>query len=265
MVSIGRVWDRTTEVLRGRTGMLASLAALSIFAPSVLRDAAVAFSPGSTVLINVVGLAVLVATVWGQLALLAVATDPATDRDEASRQATRRLLPALGLVLLLALIFVLLLMPMVIALLQAGVDFSTGAVDPSSIPSGVAGFITIYFIAVVILAFWAGARLIVLNPVILNERRGLGAIRRSIRLTHGMTWRIIGVMALFLVLVLVVAGAAQAIVGLLFRLILGPEALPTVTFLARIVGTAVTTAFTVVAAAFTAQLYVAARSETAEG
>lgn len=265
MVSMGTVWDRTTEVLRGRTGMLASLAALAIFLPSVLRDGVVAFSPTSTGLIGMLGLVALLGAIWGQLALLAVSTDPRTTREDASRQATARLLPALGVVLLLGFAFVLVTLPMVIALIRAGVDFSTGTVDPSTIPSGVGGFVSIYFLAVLIFAFFIGARLILLNPVILNERRGLGSIARSFRLTRGLTWRIIGLMLLFLVLVVVTAGAAQAITALLLRLVLGAEALPTITFVAGIVGAVITTAFTVVAAAFTAQLYVAARSGTAEG
>lgn len=265
MVRIGDVWDRTVDVLKGRASILGSIAALTIFLPSVLRDAAMTFAPASSALIAVLGLVALVATIWGQLAMLAVSTDPATDRREAERQATARLLPALGVVLLLGFAFVLLLIPMAVALVQSGVDFSSGRIDPSAIPAGLRGFLTFYFLAFIVLAFWLGARLVLVNPVILNERRGLGAIMRSVRLTRGLTWRIIGVMLLFVVIVLVTAGAIQAVTAILLRLVLGAEAIPTVTFIAGVVSAAVTTAFTVVAAAFTAQLYVAARAGSAEG
>lgn len=264
MVRIGAVWDRTVDVLRGRASMLGGVAFLAVFLPSVLQSAATLLAPGSRGLIALLSLVTLIATIWGQLAMLAIATDPATDRQEAGRQATARLLPALGVVLLLVFALVLLMMPLAIALVQSGVDFSSGRVDTTTIPAGVRGFLTLYLLAFIVLAFWVAARLVLVNPVILNERLGLGAITRSVRLTRGLTWRIIGVILLFFVVVLVTAGAVQSVVAILLRLVLGAEALPLVSFIAGLVATAVTTVFTVVAAAFTAQLYVAARAGSSE-
>ncbi|MBM6577512.1 hypothetical protein KCP91_14110 [Microvirga sp. SRT01] len=259
MVSMGNVWDRTVEVLRGRASILASIAGIGILLPSVLRDLIGLVAPTSSGLYALIGLLALVATVWAQLAMLAVATDPATDRAEASRLALSRLGVALGVVILLGLAFALLFIPAVIALAQSGVDYSTGAIDPTTIPAGLRSFLTIYFLLFFAAAFWLGARLLLLNAVILRERLGLGAIMRSVRLTRGATWRIIGVMLLFVILLLVCAGAVQVVIGLMLRLLLGAGSIATVAFLASLVASIVTTAFSVVAAAFTAQLYVAAR------
>ncbi len=119
------------------------------------------------------------------------------------------------------------------------------------------------FGALLVVAFVIGARLILLNPVILNERRGLGAVMRSFRLTRGLTLKIVGVMILFAIVLLVPMMAIQAVVGLVARLILGADAQPAIGFLAGTAGAAVTSLFSVVAAAFTAQLYVAVADDRA--
>jgi hypothetical protein len=268
-VSIGTVWDRAVEVLRGRAGILAPIAALTVFLPSVASNALSLYGGSAGVgvglLAAVVALVVLVASIWGQLAMLAVATHPATTRADAGHQATARLLPAIGIVLAVGIVLSLAIVPPLVALAHAGVDFSrmsaaTGQQTMPTIPAGVSGFILVYMIAFVVAAFWLGARLLLLNPVILNERRGLRAVTRSIRLTRGMTWRLIAVMLLFVIVLLVASSAVQFVVAVPLRLILGAGA-PTAAFLASVAVAAVTTVFTVIAAAFTAQLYVAVAGE----
>ena len=242
-------------------GILVPIAAVSLFLPSVLNTALAAFGPrgtgGMAVLGAIIALAVLLANIWGQLAMLAVATHPATTRADAGRQATARLLPALGVIIAMAVLFALALVPVIAVMMGAGVDLTRGNVAVQSLPAGVSGFIGIYSLVFLVVAFVAGARLILLNPVILNERRGLGAVMRSIRLTRGLTLKIIAVMILFAIVLLVPMLAVQAVVGLIARLILGADAVPAIAFLAGVAGAAVTSLFSVVAAAFTAQLYVA--------
>ena len=269
MVRMGTVWDRAAEVLRGRANIMAPIAALAIFLPTVASSAVTAYAgptPGATpsaqagALSLVVSLVLLVASMWGQLALLAIATDPATTRQDAGRQATRRLLPALGVLLTLMAVAVLLLLPAIVPLVQSGLNMS----DPQAVqalPAGTAGFVSLYFLVFLVAAIVLGARLLLINPVILNERRGLGAIRRSFQLTRGMTWRIIGVILLFGILLLISMFAVQAVTALILRLILGADALPTITFLSTTAGAVVSTVLTVIAAAFTAQLYVAVAGE----
>lgn len=264
-VKMGSVWDRTTEVLNGRTGMIATITVLGLVLPSILRDAYVsAATPGTASFAGIgmaLSLAALLAMIWAQLAIIAVATHPATTRDDAGRQARVRLAPAFGLTLLLGLVAVVAMLPPIVALTLSGFDFAAaarGASMATTVPSaGTAVFVTVYCIVLGVLAIWVAARLILLNPVILNERRGIGAIGRSFALTRGMTWRIIGVVILFAIVLTIATLAAEAVTGLVFRLALGASAKGLSAFLAGVVGTLVSSAFTAIAAVFTAQFYVA--------
>ncbi|MEG3171996.1 hypothetical protein U1708_07200 [Sphingomonas sp. ZB1N12] len=270
-VKMGTVWDRTIEVLNGRTGMIASIAVLGILLPTVVRDGFVAFSSRANPVSMLVGVALtlvaLVAMIWAQLAIVAIATDPAVDAASARRRGGARVLPALGITVLLTIVALLLAVPPIVVLVQSGFDFAAAAngssarMTPPSV--GAASFTALYGLAYLLVLLWIGARLVLLNPVILNERLGVGAIRRSIQLTKGMTWRIIGVMILFLIVLMVATGAAQSVTGIVFRLVLGADSVATAAFLAGVAGSVVTTAFTALAAVFTAQLYVATREKHA--
>lgn len=264
MVRIGTVWDRTVEVISGRTAILASIAALTLFLPTVVRDAitlAVAGGPAATLLGAVVGVIMAVVTIWGMLALIAVASDPAVDRAGGFRIGAAALPGTILVVIVLGLAFGLLFLPAIILLSRAGFDFTAaaaGATQPGISP-GALGAVSLYSIALLAVAIWAGARLAVLYPVLVNERRGLGSIARSFDLTRGLTWKIIGVLILYGVVFLVVLLAATSVAGLIFRLVLGGENATLVQFLAAVVGAAVTAVFGVLQAVFTAQLYLAAR------
>lgn len=269
MVKMGTVWDRTLEVLNGRSSMIASIALVGMLVPSVIRDGVVALSttgmPTMTLLGGVLTIVALVAMIWAQLAIVAIATDPAVDAAAARRQAAGRVLPALGITVLLTIVAALLAIPPIVVLIQSGFDFTAAAagstvqMTPPSI--GATAFAAVYGLAYLLVLLWIGARLVLLNPVILNERLGTGAIRRSIQLTRGLTWRIIGVMILFVIVLMVATGAAQSVTGIVFRLVLGADGRATAGFLAGIAGTIVTTALTALAAVFTAQLYVAVRAK----
>ena len=269
MVKMGTIWDRTIEVLNGRTGMIAPIALLGMVVPSVIRDGYVAFSTPGTVSFaltgSVLAIGTLVAMLWSQLAIVAIGTDPATDAASARSQAGARVLPALGITVLLAVVAGLLFVPPVIVLVQSGFNLSAAAsgstVQMTPPTAGAAGFTALYGLAYLVFAIWVGARLVLLNPVILNERRGIGAIRRSVQLTKGLTWRIIGVLILFAIVMLVSTWAAQSVTGIIFRLALGAKGIATATFLSGVVATIVTTVFTALAAVFTAQLYVAVREK----
>ena len=57
-------------------------------------------------------------------------------------------------------------------------------------------------------------------------------------------------------MLLVSAGAAQSVVGLIFRLILGASNIATASLLGAVAGAVVTTIFSVLATVFVTQLYV---------
>lgn len=270
MVTMGNVWDRTTEVLGGRSGILARIAILFVLLPSVVQDAFVAYSPPDTMSFVAVGgvisIAVLVLMIWGQLVILAVATDPATNFADGVAQGRGRLGAAIVVTIVLMIAILIAIVPLSVALVMGGIDLS--ALRAGTMPiltPGVAGFLSLYTLVLAIAVFLIGARLILVNPAVLNERRSVGALRRSFELTRGLTWRLIGVMLLFIVVVVIASGAAQMVAGVVFRLALGEEGRTTTQFLAGVASTIVTTIFTVVAAAFSAQLYVAIAGQPVRG
>ncbi|WP_294138572.1 hypothetical protein [Sphingomonas sp.] len=259
---MGNVWDRTMEVLNGRGGMLAGIAVLTLFVPGVISAAYAAYATPGTATAAIgalLALATSVAALWGQLYVIAAASDPGTDRASALRGANGRLLPALLLALALVAIMLVALLPAAVLLAMAGFDFaalSQGATQGTVAP-GPALLASLYAIVVLIVMLFAGARLLPLYAVVLHERLGLGAIARSWRLTRRHTWRLVGVVLLFLIVLMIATSAAQSVGGLVFRIILGADARATVTFVAAVIAQAVSTALTLIAIVFSAQLYVA--------
>jgi hypothetical protein len=161
--------------------------------------------------------------------------------------------------IVLALIFLVAFLPAAGLMVAAGMDFSRMASGVPSAPTayGPLYLALLYILVVLITALFLGARMLPLYAVVLHERLGLGAIRRSWQLTRRHTWRLVGVVLLFLVVLLIATWAAQSVVGLIVRLILGGDAVATVTFVASLAAQAVSTGLTLVAIVFSAQLYVA--------
>lgn len=260
MVKIGTVWDRTTDVLRGRGAILGSIAAIAIFLPAVVNGTAALTLPGGTpttaLVMMVIALGVLAANVWGQMAMVALASDPATTRAEAMRRARERVLPMIGVLLLLGVILALGLVPIVLMLVRQGINLgqqSQIAGAAAKMPGGFSLYILILSVVLLVVA----ARLLLLNAVVLHERRGVGALARSWRLTRGLTFRLIALLLLFGTVMLVPTLAAQWVVGGVARLLLGEAGAAGALLLATIAGAAVQTVFTVIATAFTGQFYVA--------
>ncbi len=269
-VKIGTVWDRTTEVLSGRSGQIAAVALPTLVLPPVVNNALVLLvppQPAVQLVAGIVAVASALLAILGSLAILALATQPSTDRTDAYRQARARLLPALGVSLVVGLIALVLMAPVFIALIASHFDFAAASAAASAparmpqLPRATAMFVVLYSLALGVLAIWASARLMLLTAVVLNERLGLGAIRRSIALTRGLTWKLIGVLLLFAIVFAIATFAAQAVVGLVFRLILGGDQIPTAMFLAGIAGALASAALMALAYVFTAQLYVATREK----
>lgn len=262
MVTMSSVWDRTTDVLSGRAGMLTRIALVALFLPAVVRDGWAAYagatSTATTLIGGILALLVLLATIWGQLAITAVASDPATTQGDATRQATRRFGPALAIYAAAVLVAALLFAPMIVALAGSNIDWTAMSRGQApQISAGVVGFVGIYAIILFIAFVVLTARLFLLNPVILNERAGLHSYARSWSLTRGLAWRIIGVVLLFAIVLGIASSAVALVAGIVLRLLLGAEALATVQFLTALVSAAVTTVYVVVVAVFAAQLYAA--------
>ena len=265
MVKIGSTWDSTTDVLSGRVGLLAPIAALAFLLPAAVQGALVAYggtSTGVAAANSLVSLLTVVLVLWGQLAIIAVASDPATTRSQANAAAVRSLPRAVLVTVVLLAIALVAILPIAAVLLASGYDFRAAASPGGSsgapaIPPGASLFIVFYGLLLLIAALWIGARLFLVNAVVLNERRGIGALPRSIQLTRGLTLKLIGVVLLFLIVYLVAALAVQSVFLIVLRLVLGATQIATATWLATVAGAVVGAIFNTVVAVFAARLYAA--------
>ena len=260
--TMSAVWDRSVAVLQGRGAMLAAIAVPAMLLPAIVRVAAQAYadpaSPAASGIAGLIGIVAIVVTLWGQLAIIAAASDPMVMKRDAMRMATARLPVAIGLALLVLIVVMLVFTPVIVALAGAGLDMQAMATGVApALPPRLAGFIGLYTFVFLIAALFVGTRMVLLYPVILLERVGIGAFARSFRLTRGLTWRILGVLLLYIVVLVVASGAARLVVGTVAALALGPSA--TATFIAGIATAVVSVPLAVVAVVFTAQLYVANR------
>lgn len=264
MVRIGTVWDRTMEVISGRFAILAGIALLLLFAPPVLQAAVDAFGGKSGTMRltgGVIGILVGLAAIAGTLALTAVATDPAVDQRQALAIGGRRLGPAVAIVLVVTLLLFLLAIPGGALMYASGFDIARAraGLDQTGLDAGTLGAALLYFVILFVFLLWLAARLVPLMAVIVNERRGLGAIGRSLALTRGATLKLIGVLILYGIVAGVALLAATAIVGLVVRLIVGGGQPGVVALAVAIASAAVTTGFSVLQSVFSGQYYVAAR------
>ncbi|WP_428968766.1 hypothetical protein ACQR50_13920 [Sphingomonas sp. Xoc002] len=271
-VRIGTVWDSTQQVLAGRAGMMAPFALIGFVLPGVLQILLLPSSPGPSGM-GVTGLGLVILSmllgIWAQLAIMALATHPATTSAEASRAGLRRLGPVLGVALVIGLVLALAVLVVVVVLGLSHFNFAAAMAakgDPSKLPpmsGGTALFLVLYVLTMIVVSLWLAARLMLMYAVVLNERRGLGAIRRSIALTRGLTWRLIGVLLLFGVVMLVAMMAVQGVSGAVLRLLLGADQALTAVRLAGLLGSLVSAGFMTLAYVFVARLYVATAGEQA--
>lgn len=270
-VTMSAVWDRTSEVLSGRAAMLAAIAVPTLFLPTIVRDAYVAYATPGTASFALIGgllsLIVSVITIYGQLAIIAASSDPATDRAAALRIAGKRLLPTIGVAIVLGIAVAIAFIPALIFLGLSHIDYAAMAAGNPSMTGANGGMIAgaiLYSLALGIVLLFVSARLMIWQAVLVNEHIGLRSIPRAWRLTTGSTWRIVGVIILFCIVLLVATGAAQSVVGIVFRLILGADHVATVTLIAAIAGSIVMVPLIVLAVVFTTQLYLACRRARGE-
>lgn len=266
MVKVGTVWDSAVDAVRGRAGMIAPIAAVTVFLPSVIQAAMQSYalppgvppSAGVSVLGMLVSIGTLLLTLWGALAITAITSHPDVTRAEAGRLATARLLPLLGLTVMLALALTLLALPFFALLAGAGVELARMATPgyQPELSGGTAVAAFIYLLLLLGVLIWIFARLMPLLPVVLYERLGLRAVGRAFRLTRGIGAKLVGVLILFAIVLIVTTGAAQLVSGLAFRLVLGADNISTATFLAGVAGAVVATILSVLSYAFVARLYV---------
>lgn len=267
MVSMSAVWDRTTEFLSDNLAAVTPIAVGAFFVPMSLKGnmqpLAATAEPLLRSGLGLVGVALSIVSLWGTLALTALAVDPARPVRHAHQLALRRLLPAVGVWLIALAVFIALLLPFLLLFALYGVDLGAminGTRQP--LPDGLALPLIVCVLVLVPSGLWLWTRFAsILFPVIVIEQRGVRAFGRVFALTGGAGWRIVGVFLLYFAVSQVAAFATKTVFGSVLRL-LDPSdgALSLASVLTAVAVGVVETIFSVLLAVFTAKLYVALRS-----
>lgn len=269
IATMSTVWDRTAEFLSDNLAALTPLVLLGIFVPLTLLGSLMPLmgAGGQTgdITLGLIVLALSLVTSWASLAITALAFDPAAGRAPAVQTANRRLLPVLGLGLVTLLVVLMLMAPIPIALAMSGVDLASLAAGnkPAAGDSvnGALAFCALYALSLGVVLFWGYARFLVLvTPIMIMERRGLGVYARSFVLTRRIAWKVMGVLILYIGVLWVASAAARLVFGTVFSLLIGGEGpLTLATVLTQIAVAGVLTIFSVLAVVFIAKLYLAVR------
>lgn len=265
MVKMGAVWDRTMKFIGANTGAVVTIALAAIFAPTLVGQAlqlalADGANAGAAAVAVFISLAATIVSLLGQIALVALAIDATLGVGGAFAVGGRRLLPVIGVSLVMLLLFMLLFLPVFAVVFGSGADWALiQAGDPAGMPEisgGTAIFVGLYSLALLPVMFWLFARLSVLLPVIVWERLGLGAITRSFRLTSGYALKIIGVYILFIIIFFVASLAIGGVFGAIFALAAGGiQGLTVGGVLMAIITVLLSTIFTVISSVFLTKLY----------
>lgn len=260
-VDMGTIWDRTTRFLGDNLRAWLPVLLLAIFIPQTVSDILqLASASVGQATAQVAGLLLALVGLWGQLFVVALALDPGAGAAAARATATGGLVRALIVMLALFVVAIVLLAPLGVVLAMGGVDLTqlngqTQQLSPD-LSTGARLFLGLYFLALLIVALFVTARLVPLYPVVLGERLSLGAIGRSFAVTRGMTWKLIGVLLLFVVVFAVAAVAARSVIGVIVGLIAPADGtLTPAAVVSAILGALVTALFTLVIAVFSTQVY----------
>lgn len=277
-VDISAVWDRATEFLGDNLATLIPVAVPWIYLPLVVQSALapLAKTPGALATgVQVAAFVLTLVGIWGQLQVLALAIDRERGVAGARAGATAQFVPVIVNTLLFGLAAIVLVSPIGIALGIAGIDVeavmrasATGETipRPPGMTPGIAIFILLYVVVLLVALLWITARFVLVNAVLLAEGGWFAAISRSFALTRGRVLALVGVLLLFGIVSFVATLAAQTVFGAIFALILGGEGPVTLaSVLTASLVAIVSTAFTLLSAAFIGKYYVAARAQEAIG
>ena len=226
-ISIGKAWEETLPFVAREASLLFPVALLFIALPTVILGEmtppglqAWFANPKPDTIPTMpagFGLAMLlvILLIWfGSLAIFALALRPGISVGEALRLSFARLPVLIGTSLLagaavVGIVLVAVIISDALSLVSPGGGAALGALS-AGIAAG--------------LVFFAGVRLILLNPVVIDRQLGVVAsLRHAWTSTRGHFWRLLGFLIIVMLLSSIVASVAQLVVGLIGGLVAGPE------------------------------------------
>jgi hypothetical protein len=224
---IGKAWEEAVAFVAREASLLFPVVLLFVALPGLIlqemtppelqawfanpkSDAIPAMPPGF-------GLAMLltIVLIWfGSLTLFALALRPGISVGEALRLSFARMPVLLGT----ALLVVLLIGGVIVAAVLILVILSLLSKALAAIIGLLLGF------GAACLVFYAGIRLVLLNPVVIDSEAGVReSLRRAWALTRGHMLRLLGFLLVVMLLSTIAASAAQLVIGLIGGLVAGPE------------------------------------------
>lgn len=211
-MSIGKAWEETVAFVAREAPLLFPVALLFVALPVVILQemtppelAAWSAAPKGPMppvppSYWLAGTLTILSIWFGSLALFAMALRPGISVGEALRLSVVRLPVLAGTSLLAGAAIVVVVCIPVIFLPYVGLWIAAGV------------------------ALFAGTRLALLNPVVIDEHRGvIASLRHAWALTRGHFWRLAGFLAIVMLLSAIAGSAAQVIIGLLGGLIAGAD------------------------------------------
>jgi hypothetical protein len=269
MAKMGTVWDQTTGFVGERFGPLVPIALATFVAPTVisacLQTLATTSGPAARLVLGALVLLLSLATIWGSLTVIALATGEGSVA-ASGRLAGRRLPAALLVSIVLGLAAALLVAPVPLILASRGYDvmaIAAGQAGNVVVDPQTSSIVALYVLALIPVLLAAFTRLILISPVVLREAVMFGAIRRSWALTRRHGWRIFGLLLLFALIGGIAQLAAQTVFGSVFTLLFGAgEGLTLALLLTTIVTACVQAVVMLLLAAFQGKLYAALATDS---
>ena len=242
-LSISRAWDETREIVQRDGKLMAVIVAALVLLPTALAnlvsptvpgEPAAEVDAGRSLLELLMGLIMQV----GALATTAVALRPGMSVGEAITTGVRKLLPALGAILLFILPF--------FFVVVVAIGVTAGPEDAAQLQARIAAgeidgsLLTIIFVALLVFVFLA-IRFTLMAPVAVAESDNpLTILKRSWALTRGHFWRLFGYIVILAIGAMLVMAAVSFVLGGVVIAVLGtPEAMNlSALFLGLLIGAA---------------------------
>lgn len=251
-LSITTAWNEAVAFVKREAQLLFPLAFLLMSLPAAILQASIPApaspqdspEPGLWLLLLPI---VIVLSITGSLAINILALRQNMSGGEAIRHGLRRAPAAIGAALLLALAYILALIPLVL------VTGSAAAAGQAEMSATQALLILVY----AVIALLIGVRFVLMTPVAAAEPVGpIAIIRRSWQLTSGHYWKLLGFLLLLVALFMIVSVAVTAILGILVFSLGGPPEPGSVSsFVMLLIGAVLNCVFAVYFASMYARIY----------
>ena len=255
-LSLSTAWDETKAIIARDGRLFASTALAMILLPAAITGVISPRGmqdPSTPLWIDIIVLASTLVALAGQLALIRLALGPSITVGGAISHGVRRMPIYLVAAILIGCFLLLAAVPLVLALVAAGVRLEEGELIRSPV------FLLLAVLYFVLLLF-VGVRMLMSSPAAAAEPIGpIAILKRSWALTAGNGWRLFVFLVLFFIAALAVVLAVGAAAGLLVTVLFGSGPLEPMSSGALIIGlvqAVIQSAATVLLAVMLARIYI---------